>query len=421
VLSGEDCLLVLHNDGAENYTLAVAPVDATSSEQWRPLLPYDPDVRLEDVDAFATHLVLSQRSAGVTAVRVILLDDAAEDGLGADFLVDFDEEVHTVGVSGNPEFAQPRVRLGYTTMTDPPSVYDFDVATRELTLLKQAPVLGDFDPGRYRQAREWATAADGTRVPISIVVPADARRDQPMPMVIYGYGSYEHSMDPWFSISRLSLLDRGVGFAIAHVRGGGEMGRGWYEDGKLLRKSNTFTDFVACARHLVAAGWTSADRLAAEGGSAGGLLMGVVANTDPDAFAAILAQVPFVDPLTTILDPTLPLTVIEWEEWGNPLADPQDYAYIKGYAPFHNVTDQRYPAILAETSLNDTRVLYVEPAKWVARLRATVSEASGGTHDILLRTKMSAGHGGVSGRHNSWRDRAFALAWLLDRLGVAGP
>ena len=401
VLKGEDCLLVLHNDGAVNYTLAVAPVGATSPDQWRPLLPYDSSVRLEDVDAFATHLVISQRSGGLTQLRLVLLDDAAEDGLGEDFLVDFDEEVHTVGASGNPEFAQPTVRLGYTTMTHPPSVYDFDLGTRELTLLKRTPVLGDFDPERYRQAREWATAPDGTRVPISIVVPAGAARDGATPMVIYGYGSYEDSMDPWFSIARLSMLDRGVGFAIAHVRGGGELGRQWYDEGKLLRKRNTFTDFVACARHLVATGWTSADRLAAEGGSAGGLLMGVVANTDPDAFAAILAQVPFVDPLTSVLDPSLPLTVVEWEEWGNPLEDPEVYAYMKGYSPYENVADQRYPAILAETSINDTRVLYVEPAKWVARLRATVTAASGGTDDILLRTKMSAGHGGVSGRHNS--------------------
>ena len=258
-------------------------------------------------------------------------------------------------------------------------------------------------------------APDGTRVPISMVVPAEraaAPRDGSMPMVLYGYGSYEASMDPCFSISRLSLLDRGIGFAIAHVRGGGELGRPWYDDGKLLRKKNTFTDFVACARHLASTGWTSPDRLAAEGGSAGGLLMGAVANSDPDAFAAVLATVPFVDALTSILDPSLPLTVIEWDEWGNPLDDPEVYAYMKSYSPYENVTVQRYPAILAETSLNDTRVLFVEPAKWVARLRRLAENSS----DILLRTKMSAGHGGVSGRHNSWRERAFSLAWVIDRV-----
>ena len=239
-----------------------------------------------------------------------------------------------------------------------------------------------------------------------------------MPMVLYGYGSYESSMDPSFSVSRLSLLDRGVGFAIAHVRGGGEMGRQWYDDGKMMHKRNTFTDFVSCARHLAEQGWTSPDRLAAEGASAGGLLMGAVANLAPDAFTAILAGVPFVDALTTILDPSLPLTVIEWDEWGNPLDDAEAYAYMKSYSPYENVVDQRYPAILAETSLHDTRVLYVEPAKWVAKLRATVSDPATSA-DILLRTKMSAGHGGVSGRYNAWRDRAFSLAWIIDRVGRA--
>ena len=423
VLAGEDRLLVLHNDGAENYALAVAPVDATSADQWEPLLPHAPAVRLEDVDAFAGHLVVSQRGGGLTQLRIIILDDSPT-GLGEDFLVDFDEEVHTVGAGGNPAFGQPPVRIGYVTLADPAAVNDYDVASRELTLLKRTPVLPGpdgtpFDRSRYVQSREWAVAPDGTRVPISIVAPADAPRDGSMPMVLYGYGSYEASMDPSFSVGRLSLLDRGIGYAIAHVRGGGEMGRHWYDDGKLLRKKNTFTDFAACARHLAARGWTSADRLAAEGGSAGGLLMGVVANTDPDAFAAIRATVPFVDALTTILDPSLPLTVIEWEEWGNPLENPEVYAYMKSYTPYENVTAQRYPAILAETSLHDTRVLFVEPAKWVARLRDTAVHGEDGS-DVLLQTKMSAGHGGVSGRHNSWRDRAFGLAWLVDRLTSDG-
>ncbi len=422
VLRGEDRFLVLHNDGAENYELAVAPVDATSHEDWTPLLPHDRAVRLEDVDAFAGHLVVSQRGGGVTQLRILTLEDDAADGIGDDFLVEFEEEVHTVGASANPEFGQPTVRLGYGTLADPAAVFDFDVSTRELTLLKEAPVLPGpdgtpFDRSRYVQSREWAVADDGTHVPISLVVPADAPRDGSMPMVLYGYGSYESSMDPAFSISRLSLLDRGIGYAVAHVRGGGEMGRHWYDDGKLMRKKNTFTDFVACARHLAEQGWTSPDRLAAEGASAGGLLMGVVANTAPDAFAAVLAEVPFVDALTSILDPSLPLTVIEWDEWGNPLEDPDAYAYMSSYSPYENVVDQRYPAILAETSLHDTRVLYVEPAKWVAKLRATVSDPETSAN-ILLKTRMSAGHGGVSGRHNAWRERAFSLAWVVDRLGA---
>jgi oligopeptidase B len=232
--------------------------------------------------------------------------------------------------------------------------------------------------------------------------------------VLYGYGSYESSMDPWFSIPRLSLLDRGAVFAVAHVRGGGELGRRWYSDGKMLAKKNTFTDFVACARHLVKTAWTAPDRLVARGGSAGGLLMGAVANMAPDAFAAIVAQVPFVDPLTSILDPSLPLTVTEWEEWGDPLHDPDVYAYMKSYAPYDNVSEQDYPAILAVTSLNDTRVLYHEPAKWVARLRTTAPNGS-----YLLKTEMGAGHGGPSGRYDSWREEAFIAAWILDRLGLA--
>jgi oligopeptidase B len=410
VLGGEDCFLVLHNDDAENFALARTPVDATSHEQWEPVFPHDPAVRLEDVDAFAGHLVVSQRSNGLTQLRIVNL---TETGLGEDYLVEFEHPIYTVGASGNPEFEQPTVRLGYTTMATPPSVYDFDVTTRELTLLKETPVLGDFDADRYEQFREWATAEDGTRVPISIVCRKGARADGPMPFLLYGYGSYEASMDPFFSISRLSLLDRGIGFAIAHVRGGGEMGRRWYDEGKMLHKKNTFTDFVACARHLSATGWTAPDRLVAEGASAGGLLMGAVANLAPEAFTGIVANVAFVDALTSILDPSLPLTVIEWEEWGNPLEDPEVYAYMKSYTPYENVEAKQYPAILAETSLNDTRVLYVEPAKWVARLR----DIAPGEQEFLLKTEMAAGHGGVSGRYNAWKDRAFSYAWVIDKLG----
>jgi oligopeptidase B len=411
VIAGDERFLVLHNDGAENFTLAQAPVDATSHEDWTPMFEYDPEVRLEDVEAFAGHLVVHERREGLTQLRIITLTD---EGLGEDFLVEFGHVLFTVGAGSNPEFAQPTVRLGYTTLATPPAIYDYDVAKRELTLLKQMPVLGDFDPERYEQHREWATAEDGTQVPISIVCPKGAARDGTMPMLMYGYGSYEASTDPFFTISRLSLLDRGVGFAIAHVRGGGEMGRRWYDQGKMLAKKNTFTDFVACAQHLASTGWTSPDRLVAEGGSAGGLLMGAVANIAPDAFRAIVADVAFVDALTTILDPSLPLTVVEWEEWGNPLEDPEVYAYMKSYSPYENVEHKRYPSILAETSLNDTRVLYVEPAKWVAKLRATAAEPQ----DFLLKTEMSAGHGGVSGRYNAWKDRAFSYAWVLDKLGL---
>ena len=273
----------------------------------------------------------------------------------------------------------------------------------------------DYDPADYEQHREWATAADGTQIPISLVCRKGTPRDGSSPFLLYGYGSYEASMDPAFAIARLSLLDRGFGYAIAHVRGGGEMGRRWYDDGKMLRKVNTFTDFVACARHLAEAGWTSPDRLVARGGSAGGLLMGAVANLAPEAFGGIVAQVPFVDALTTILDPSLPLTVTEWEEWGDPLHDPQVYAYMKSYSPYENVGDLRYPPILAVTSLNDTRVLYSEPAKWIARLQA---DGQGGP--FLLKTEMVAGHGGRSGRYDAWHEEAMVLAWIAD-IARAGP
>ena len=298
------------------------------------------------------------------------------------------------------------------------------MATGELVLRRRQPVLPlpdgtpggrEYRPEDYEQHREWATAPDGTRVPISLVCRRGTRRDGRAPALLYGYGSYEISMDPYFSIARLSLLDRGFVYAIAHVRGGGELGRRWYDDGKMLNKTNTFSDFVACARHLAGRGWTSAGRLVARGGSAGGLLVGAAVNAAPDAFAGIVAQVPFVDALTTILDPSLPLTVTEWEEWGDPLHDPEVYRYMKSYTPYENIQDRRYPPILAMTSLNDTRVLYREPAKWIARLQATTP---GGP--FLLKTEMNAGHGGRSGRYDAWHEEAFVLAWIVD-VASAGP
>jgi len=410
VIAGRDVFLVLHNGTGPDFELATAPVEPTPAEDWQPLVPHDPAVRLEDVDAFAGHLVVHQRSEGLTQLRIIEL---GEEGPGDDYLVEFDHEVYTVGSGGNPGFHQPVVRLGYTTMAVPSSVYDYDVRSRELTLLRRAPVLGGYDPDDYEEHRLWATAPDGEQVPVSLV--ARRGRTGPVPLLLYGYGAYETSIDPYFSIARLSLLDRGAAFAIAHVRGGGEMGRRWYDDGKLFRKANSFSDFVACAHHLVDTGWTSPDVLVAEGASAGGLLMGAVVNQAPGLFAGVVAGVPFVDNLTTMLDATLPLTVTEYDEWGNPEADPEVYDYLASYAPYDNVAAVDYPPILAETSLNDTRVLYVEPAKWVARLRATAT----GRRDFLLRTEMAAGHGGVSGRYKAWHDRAFSLAWILDRMDLA--
>ena len=395
-----DFFYVLHNENAENFELATAPLDSPGT--WTPLIAHSEKTRLLEIDAFADHAVIHFRRDGLTGLRILprkrSIDDAYE--------IEFPEPLYDVGPAGNPEFATNRLRLAYTSMITPPSVYDYDLATRELILLKRRPVLGGYDPADYEQFREWAVAPDGTRVPISLVKRKDTAL--PAPTVLYGYGSYETSIDPGFSVPRLSLLDRGFVFAVAHVRGGGEMGRRWYEEGKLTRKKNTFTDFVAAAGHLKDSGWS--ERVIARGGSAGGLLMGAVANLAPERFAGVVAEVPFVDALNTILDPSLPLTVIEWDEWGDPLHDPEVYAYMKSYTPYENVDGRAYPPILAITSLNDTRVLFHEPAKWIARLRAT---ASGGP--FLLKTEMGAGHGGRSGRYDAWREEAFALSWIIER------
>ncbi|MEU4316749.1 S9 family peptidase [Nocardia sp. NPDC024068] len=415
VVAGQDRFLILHNDvvdgvKAENFVLAEAPADDPS--QLRTLIGHRDDVRLEDVDAFAGQLVLSYRREALPRVAVWPL---GPDGYGELRELEFDLELYSAGLGSCPEWDQPTLRLGLTSFITPTQVFDYVVDTGALLLRKEQPVLGGYDANDYVQHRDWAVAEDGTRIPISIV----ARRDTeavsgPKPLLLYGYGSYEASMDPGFSVARLSLLDRGLVFAIAHVRGGGEMGRLWYENGKTLTKKNTFTDFVSCARHLVDSGASAPDRMVADGGSAGGLLVGAVTNMAPELFAGVLANVPFVDPLTSILDPSLPLTVIEWDEWGNPLADKEVYEYMKSYSPYENVTAQDYPAILAITSINDTRVLYVEPAKWVAKLRATKT----GDSPLLLKTEMSAGHGGVSGRYEKWREIAFEFAWVLDTVGA---
>jgi oligopeptidase B len=403
VVGGEDRFLILHNDGAENFTLVEAPVaDPTA---FRTLIEHRDDVRLDAVDTFEHHIVVSYRSEALP--RIQLWPIYADGNYGHPEDITFETELTSSGLSGNPNWSAPRLRVGTTSFVVPVRIYDIDLATGERILLKEQPVLGDYRPEEYVERRDWAVAPDGARVPISIIHRAGLQL--PAPTLIYGYGAYESCEDPRFSIARLSLLDRGMVFVIAHVRGGGELGRPWYEHGKLLEKKNTFTDFIAAATHLVATDVTHPENLVAMGGSAGGLLMGAVANMAPELFAGILAQVPFVDALTTILDPSLPLTVTEWDEWGNPLADEQVYEYMKSYTPYENVAAKDYPAILAMTSLNDTRVFYVEPAKWVAALRHTAT----GDPEVLLKTELVAGHGGISGRYERWKEAAFQYAWVL--------
>jgi oligopeptidase B len=415
----EPRFLVVTNDGAEDFRLMAAPDATPGRSAWEEMIPARTGVRLDGVDPFADHLVVYEREDGETRIRI--LDPVTLTSRA----VARPESPSTVWGGANPEYGSSSLRYEYTSLVTPRSVYDVPLEGGDAALRKRQPVLGGFDPADYRTERRWAKADDGTEVPISLVYRPDLvappGSGHPAPLLLYGYGSYEASMDPTFSSLRLSLLDRGLVFAIAHVRGGGEMGRRWYEEGKLAAKPTTFTDFLACARSLVAEGWTTPDRLVARGGSAGGLLMGAVANLAPELFRAIVAEVPFVDCLTTIMDESLPLTITEWEEWGNPVADPEIYRVMKAYSPYDNVSavdddgnPVRYPDILATAGLTDPRVGYWEPAKWVAKLRAANPD-----NRVLLKTELGAGHGGPSGRYDAWKEEAFVYAFVLDALHLA--
>ena len=408
-----DRILVVHNGSRVDFDLAQAPLATPGREHWQPVMTGEDGDRILGVDAFADFAVVTMRHAGLRTLR--LLDKRADGTLGEPRVIPVEPELHTLGLGANPEYAVDTVQLALTSWLTPSSVYDYTPATGALTLLKQREVPG-YDQSLYVEERLWVSAEDGAQIPVSLVHRREVTADGSNPGFAYGYGSYEVSFDPFFAASRLSLLDRGVVYAVAHVRGGGELGRRWYEDGKLLAKRNTFTDFVAVSRALLDRGWVHPDRLVAHGASAGGLLMGAILNLAPELYAAVHADVPFVDALTTILDPSLPLTAGEWQEWGNPIEDPEVYAYMKSYTPYENIRAARYPAILATTSLNDTRVFYVEPAKWVQQLRNTVDADP--ERPILLRTEIAAGHGGRSGRYDGWRQTAFELAFLLDRMGA---
>jgi oligopeptidase B len=401
-----DHFYIRTNDGAKNFRLMKAPVDAPSRERWEEVIPHRDDAYLAGFDVFRDHLVLSERRGGLVHLRVIPWSGGNEHEL------DFGEPAYLAYLDANPELDTTVVRFGYTSMTTPRSTYDYDMAARTRTLLKRDEVLGGFDPAAYVTERLHATARDGVQVPISIVYRKGLVRDGKAPLLLYGYGSYGASMDATFDVARLSLLDRGFSYAIAHVRGGAELGRAWYEDGKLLRKKNTFNDFVDCAEFLVARGYTSPDRMFALGGSAGGLLIGAVYTTRPELFKGMVAAVPFVDVVTTMLDASIPLTTAEYDEWGNPNEKPY-YDYMLSYSPYDRTTRRAYTNLLVTTGLHDSQVQYFEPAKWVAKLRALKTDDA----LLLLRTNMEAGHGGASGRFRRYRETALNYAFFLDLAG----
>lgn len=415
-----DHLLVVHNGGCVGFALAAAPLDAPA--EWTTLVEAADGERIESVTAFASAAAIELRSGGLATVRVLRRATADTTDLTAVWDLDgardvsHGGELDSVWLDENLTWDPESIRYQLTSLLTPATVAEYTIATGEVTQLRRTPV-PNYDQDAYVEKRLWATAADGTQIPISLVARKEVQPDGTNPGYLYGYGSYEASMDPFFVATSLSLLDRGVVVAIAHIRGGGEMGRPWYEGGKLLNKKNTFTDFVEAATFLMDEKWVAPDRLSAEGRSAGGLLMGAVANLAPERFRAIIAGVPFVDALTTILDPSLPLTVGEWEEWGNPVESAEVYQYMKEYTPYENIKAVEYPAIFASTSLNDTRVFFVEPAKWVARLRETVTSDQA-ERPIVFRCEMVAGHGGRSGRYAKWEQRADELAWLLDQIGA---
>ena len=397
-----DRFLVLTNLEAPDFRLMAAPHDDPST--WSDLVAHAAGRRITEAEPFADHLALHEWMAAQPRVRVLRRDGTSE-------VLDFGAEPHDLSLGANPEWTTSIVRLSYQSLTTPQSVFDHDLATDERILRKQTPTPG-VDLDAYTAVRTWAAAADGVAVPVDVVHHRDTPLDGTAPCVVYAYGAYEYSLAPWFSVARLSLLDRGVIFALAHPRGGGELGRSWYLDGKLLNKRNTFTDTIAASDHLVATGIADGARLALRGGSAGGLLVGACITMRPERFVAAIAEVPFVDVVTTMSDPSLPLTVTEWEEWGDPRAEP--YAsYMAGYSPYDNTVAADYPAMFVTAGLNDPRVSYHEPAKWVARLR---SVGAGVERPLVLRTEMGAGHGGRSGRYDAWRDEARVITFLVAEL-----
>lgn len=400
-------LIRTNKDGAKNFKLMECALDKTESSNWKEVIPNRNDVLLQGVEAFKDFLVFSERKNGLTQIKVQNLKD------GKEHLLDFGEPTYAAFIGANPEYNSTVLRYNYTSLTTPSSVYDYDLNTKNKKLLKQQEVVGGYDAKNYATERLYATAKDGTKVPISIVYKKGFAKDGKAPLLLYAYGSYGSSMDASFSSSRLSLLNRGFAYAIAHIRGGQEMGRQWYEDGKLLKKKNTFTDFIDCGEYLVKEKYTSKDHLYAQGGSAGGLLMGAVANMSPDLWKGVIAQVPFVDVVNTMLDESIPLTTNEFDEWGNPKVK-EYYDYMKSYSPYENVAKKNYPNMLVTTGLHDSQVQYFEPSKWVAKLRAMKTDKN----ILLLHTNMEFGHGGASGRFDYLKDVALNYSFLFALEGI---
>ena len=401
------------NSTGRTFRLMSAPAEDPRRKFWREVIPTRPKVMLAGADVFQSHLVLFEREDGLPYLRIVNLPHAAPDALAASHRIEFSEPAYNASLGANPEFVTRHLRFQYESFVTPRSVFDYDLQSRERILRKQQPILGGYDPAQYVSERLHATAHDGTRVPISIVHRRDTPRDSSAPLLLYGYGSYGISMPVAFSSNRLSLLDRGMIFAIAHIRGGGELGKPWHDAGRMHHKHNTFTDFIASAEHLIATRYANSKKLIIEGGSAGGLLMGAVSNLRPDLFHTVISHVPFVDVLNTMLDASLPLTVGEYEEWGNPQAA-EDYFYMKSYDPYSNLEPKPYPAMLVKTGLNDSQVMYWEPAKYVAKLRTLKTDSN----PLLFKINMGAGHGGASGRYDYLREIALDYAFLLRQIGV---
>jgi len=398
----EDRFLIVTNDEAKNFKVMQCQLGMTSREHWRAFIPHREDVLVSEVDEFKDYLVVTERKKGLSQIAIHNLQNEEQ------YYLDFGEVAYTVYPSTNVEYDTQKLRFGYTSLVTPLSTYEYDMVTREKILLKQQEVVGGYDTHAYSTERIFAKASDGTAIPISLVYKNGIKKDGSAPLLLYAYGSYGYAIDPTFNSARLSLLDRGFVYAIAHIRGGEEMGRQWYEEGKMMNKINTFTDFISCGHYLIDQKFTSLGHLYAQGGSAGGLLMGAIANMEPNLWNGIIAQVPFVDVVNTMLDEGIPLTTNEYDEWGNP-NEKEAYYYMKSYSPYENIEGKEYPNILVTTGLHDSQVQYFEPAKWVAKLRKMKTD----NHVLLLKTDMEYGHGGASGRFDYLKDIALNYAFLF--------